>query len=294
MRPALEMALRPPETEGRLRQIVFITDGAVGNEDELFALVERELGNARLFTVGIGSAPNGWFMRKAAELGRGTFTTISALHEVGEKMQRLFRKLESPQLTNIRLTWPGGQTIEQYPATVADLYAGEPVVVKGRSTGAFRPGDVLEVSGDSSGGSWSARIPLAAGAPHDGIAALWGRARIDALYDQERRGGDAATIRAAIVATGLAHGLVSKYTSLVAVDRTPARPAGAGLRSDRVPSLLPHGQSSEAIFGFPATATPAGKLLLTGLALLCCALLLFALHRICSMRMNAADERDTP
>lgn len=284
MRPALQLALRAPASEARLRQIVFITDGAVGNEDELFALVERELGDARLFTVGIGSAPNGWFMRKAAELGRGTFTTISALHEVGEKMQRLFRKLESPQLTNIRLTWPGRQAIEQYPATVADLYAGEPVVVKARSNGAFRAGDVLEVSGDSTAGAWTARIPLVADDTHDGIAALWGRARIAALYDQERRGGDPATLRAEIVTTALAHSLVSKYTSLVAVDKTPARPAGANLRRDDVPNLLPHGQSGEAIFGFPATATPAGKLLLTGLALLCSALALLALHRICSMR----------
>lgn len=291
MRPALQMALGTVSSEARLRQIVFITDGAVGNEEELFALVERELGNARLFTVGIGSAPNGWFMRKAAELGRGSFTTISALHEVGDKMQRLFRKLESPQLTNIRLTWPGRGTIEQYPATVADLYAGEPVVVKARSTGAFRPGDVLEVSGDSPGGAWTARIPLTAGSPHEGIAAIWGRAKIDALYDQERRGGDPATIRAAVVATGLAHSLVSKYTSLVAVDRTPARPAGASLRSDRVPNLLPHGQRVEAIFGFPATATPAGKLLLTGLALFCCALALLALHRICTMRCGPAHKR---
>ncbi|MGB5246829.1 MAG: marine proteobacterial sortase target protein, partial [Woeseia sp.] len=87
MRPALAAALRGNSELG-LRQVVFVTDGSVGNETELFSFIEQQLGNTRLFTVGIGSAPNGFFMRKAAEAGRGTFVTISALHEVQEKMTR--------------------------------------------------------------------------------------------------------------------------------------------------------------------------------------------------------------
>ena len=96
MRPALRLALDSPRSESYLRQIVFITDGSVGYEDELYDMIESRLGNARLFTVGIGSAPNSWFMHKAAELGRGAFVVISALHEVGEKMDHLFDKLGHP------------------------------------------------------------------------------------------------------------------------------------------------------------------------------------------------------
>jgi len=72
----------------------------------------------------------------------------------------------------------------------------------------------------------------------------------------------------AVVETALTHHLVSKFTSLVAVDKTPARPAGEGLDSEQVANLMPHGQSSAAIFGFPATATSAELLQLSGLALL--------------------------
>ena len=108
MRPALERALRSAASETHLRQIIFITDGSVGNEQELYKLIERDLDQARLFTVGIGSAPNGWFMRKAAEAGRGTYSYISALHEIDEKMERLIRKLERPQVTDIRIEWPDG------------------------------------------------------------------------------------------------------------------------------------------------------------------------------------------
>ena len=80
MVPALKLALKSPPRETHLRQIVFITDGSVGYEDEMFSMIEQKLGAARLFTVGIGSAPNSWFMRKAAEAGRGSYTFISALH----------------------------------------------------------------------------------------------------------------------------------------------------------------------------------------------------------------------
>ncbi len=280
MYPALQFALRTPASEGLLRQIIFITDGAVGNEEGLFELIDSALGNSRLFTVGIGSAPNSWFMRKSAEAGRGTFTIISALHEVGEKMDRLFRKLENPQVTNIDVQWPSGTTVEAYPSVVPDLYRGEPVAIRAKASGAFRPGAAVRINGDSVGGAWSRDLGLTPDHPSPGVAALWARARIADLMDQARRGADADATRAAIVKTALAHHLVSKHTSLVAVDKTPARPAGENLKQDQVGNLMPFGQSGTAIFGFPATATNATRLQLTGLAALLAALLLLAIPAV--------------
>jgi Ca-activated chloride channel family protein len=274
MRPALERALRTPPDESHLRQIVFITDGSVGNEEELYGLIEQRLGSARLFTVGIGSAPNSWFMRKSAELGRGTFVIISALHEVREKMDTLFRKLEHPQVTNINLVWPGGNVIESYPAVVPDLYRGEPVTVKAKAATIFHAGDVVRVSGDSTTGAWSRELELVHKADDPGIGALWARARIEALQDDERRGADPDETRQAIVDTAIAHHLVSKHTSLVAVDKTPVRPAGDPPGKEQVPNLLPYGQSMDVIFGFPATATNASVLQMRGLALVLAGLVL--------------------
>lgn len=264
MYPALDLALRTPALGGYLRQVIFITDGAVDNEEGLFTLIDAKLQGARLFTVGIGSAPNSWFMRKAAEAGRGTFTTISALHEVGEKMDRLFRKLESPQVTDIDVQWPSGVLVDSYPGVVPDLYLGEPITVKARASGAVRPGDVVRITGNSTGGAWSSELPLAGNVQSVGVGALWARARIAELFDQQRRGADAEQTRTAVVATALAHHLVSKYTSLVAVDKTPVRPSGDPLASKPVGNLAAHGQSGAAISGFPATATNAANLRLTG------------------------------
>ena len=273
MRAALHLAFATPPRASHLRQVIFITDGAVGNEDELFRMIEGQLSTARLFTVGIGSAPNSWFMRKAAEAGRGTFTTISSLHEVGEKMDRLFTKIEQPQVTNIQVDWPSGVVADSYPATIPDLYLGEPVTVKARITGPLRARDEVGISGDSAAGAWQQKLGLRAQQPAPGVGALWARARIASLSDQGRRGGNADEIRDSIVQTAIKHHLVSKHTSLVAVDKTPARFAGDPLRRDQVPNLMAYGQSGRAIFGFPATATNARQLQTTGIAMIVLALL---------------------
>ena len=279
MRPALKLALSTPSRESHLRQIVFITDGSVGYENEMFSIIENSLGSARLFTVGIGSAPNSLFMRKAAEAGRGSFTLISALHEVREKMDALFRKLEHPQVTDIEVQWPSGVTVDSYPSTVPDLYLGEPVTVKVRASGAFRGGDLVRITGNSVSGGWSAELSLDASEQSEGIGALWARARISELTDQERRGGNLDELRAGILETALTHNLVSKYTSLIAVDKTPVRPASDPLSSEQVANLMPYGQSTNAIFGFPATATGAPAMRIMGAAWLLSAILFMVMLR---------------
>jgi Ca-activated chloride channel family protein len=266
MRPALQRALRGGASDTRLRQIIFITDGSVGNEEELFALVDAALGDTRLFTVGIGSAPNSLFMRKAAETGRGAYTFISALHEVKEKMSRLIRKIEQPRVTDIEVAWPGEALA--YPAIVPDLYAGEPILQTVRLAGMPRSGDLVRITGTSAMGEWGVDLPIAAEQANEGVAAVWARARIEHLLDRERQGDDAEQVRAAIIDTALGYRLVSRETSLVAVDKTPVRPESTALDSEQVPNLLPYGQDLQAIFGFPATATGWSTQLASGLILL--------------------------
>src|SRR5262245_11555644 len=151
MLPALRAALEGADETGVVRQVVFVTDGLVGNEDQLFAYLSRSLGRSRLFTIGIGAAPNGHFMTKAAQLGRGTYTYIGNPSEVGEKMGALFRKLESPVLTDLQVTWSSAD-VEAWPARLPDLYAGEPVVLVARLGAAG--GDELRVSGKQGDRDW--------------------------------------------------------------------------------------------------------------------------------------------
>ncbi|HQR11371.1 MAG TPA: marine proteobacterial sortase target protein [Casimicrobiaceae bacterium] len=274
MLPALKFALAGGassvrDESHRVRQVIFLTDGAVGNEDEILRLVHEQLGDRRLFTIGIGPSPNTFFLTKAAQSGRGTFTFIGDVREVKEKMSSLFRKLESPALTDIAIAWPAGA--DAWPRRVPDLYAGEPVVVTAQfPSGAVQ--DNVSISGRRAGADWQALLPVTGGAPEPGVAVLWARARIDALMDAGRQGAPEQDIRQAVLDIALAHHLVSKYTSMVAVDVTPTRAAGVDLFSSNMPGSVPEG-----LTGFsqlPRTATPAMLLLCAGVALILAAFIL--------------------
>jgi Ca-activated chloride channel family protein len=66
MLPALERAFEGDEGEAAVRRVLFLTDGSIGNEAQLLAAIEQGRGRSRLFPVGIGSAPNAYFLRRAA------------------------------------------------------------------------------------------------------------------------------------------------------------------------------------------------------------------------------------
>ena len=292
MREALEAALVGSDDPRLVRQVVFLTDGSVGNEDELFGVIRQRLGDTRLFTVGIGSAPNGHFMTKAAEFGHGSFTYVGDVREVEEKMGRLLQRLESPVLTGVGVRWPAGAAVEAWPQRVPDLYAGEPVVVSARLTG---PADgPVVVSGRRGAEEWRATLPLDGGRRSEGIGVLWARRKVDALVDSTQEPGvDAETVKAQVVALGLEHHLVTKHTSLVAVDVTPVRPVDATLHRQDVPTNMPHGWSPEAVFGeLPQTATAAPyHEALAALALALAALVWLAGRSCATLDRGAAGHR---
>jgi len=239
MQPALSAALEnqrklPP---GTVRQVVFITDGAVWNDTELLRFIDRNLGPSRLFTVGIGSAPNNHFMTKAAQFGRGSFTAIAHPGEAEAGMKTLFRKLEAPVLTDLSVGW--SDEAEQFPARVPDLYLGEPLVVTAKVTGTNAP---LVAGIRDSQGQWRDNVRLDAPGEHAGVATLWARDKLEALYDHITTTGDEASVKPKIVELGLRHKLVSRFTSFVAVEQVPVRPAGEPVASRKVPNAIPAGQ----------------------------------------------------
>ncbi len=259
MRPALLAALQrgspqPDAKESRLRQVAFLTDGAVGNEAALFDEIATRIGMARLFTVGIGSAPNSHFMRRAAELGRGSFTYIGNTEAIDEKMRALFRKIERPMATDLAADWRGlaldGGAIDVYPSRLPDLYDGEPVVLLARLRAADVPETAtLVVSGKTGNTTWQRGLSLTAAPAATGAGTLWGRERIAALMASLHAGADPATVKQAVIATALRHAIVSRYTSLVATERRVARPIDEPVFPRDVPRNLPAGWQYEKVFG---------------------------------------------
>jgi Ca-activated chloride channel homolog len=267
MLKAIELALPGDVLPGTVRQVIFMTDGQVGNEQELFDYIHNHLGDSRLFTIGIGSAPNSHFMRNAARFGRGTFTYIGDLTQVKERMGELFDKLGSPVMTSIDVQ-VDDRTAEVWPQRVPDLYRGEPLVVAIRLIDALAP---ITLRGKIGNQMWSKQLTLPPPDSGSGIGRLWARQKIEAAMDRLSEGASPAGVRTEVVTTALRHQLVSQFTSLVAIDRTPVAFAAPSCQ----PRLLNASQDGQAPQGaLPQTATPAGLLIMTGLSLITVAFLI--------------------
>ncbi len=238
MRPALSNSFKTKPDGERLRQIVFITDGAIGNETELFALIQDKLGDARMFPVGIGSAPNRFFMSRAAKFGRGTMVMIGKIDEVETQMTELFAALENPVLTNLQLSLKDKG--EAYPTRLPDLYDGEPVVSIVKLASRDVPKS-LTITGEYSDTPYKGRMDLTSAIPAKGLSVLWARQKIADLEERRFDRQSAADIDAKILKTALDHHLVSRLTSLVAVDVTPSRDMSDPLQTLKVPTQLPAG-----------------------------------------------------
>ena len=268
MSPALALAMEDEVAAGYLKQIIFITDGSVGDEAQLFSQINKNIDNARLFTVAIGAAPNNYFMNKAALIGRGTYTSIADLSQVDKQMNELFVKLSSPALTDVYVEW--NSEVEQNPRVIPDLYSDQPVMITAKMKDFNTQ---VALSGMSNAKSWSKAFKLKKDGASTGIARLWARNQIEDLTDDLMLDSeiDRELIEQQITAIALQHHLVSEFTSLVAVDRNPelSRLVALQKRSEQNHEVLTQAN-------FPQTALGWKLQLLIGLFLL---LIAFALNR---------------
>jgi Ca-activated chloride channel family protein len=273
--PALRQALNSPQDASRLQQLLLLTDGQIGNEDELFELVQHRIGTRRLFTIGIGATPNSYVMRKAAEFGRGTFTYIGKIEEVKETLDALLKKLERPVLSDITLDGSGWSTLEPYPATIGDLYEGEPIVLAIKS--ASLP-EQATLRGKTGNVAWTLPVSIHPATAQGGLSISWARQKISALMDDAYKGTPDDAVRRAVLDVALSHHLVSRYTSLVAVDVTPSRPTDApAAEQDRAMNPA-RAQDQALLAGLPKTATGVQWHLLLGLSALLSTALLWKLR----------------
>ena len=275
--PALRQALKSPQDSTRLQQIMLITDGQVGNEEELFELLTHRLGTRRVFTVGIGSTSNSHLMRKTAELGRGTFTYVGNVSEVKDKLDALFKKLEHPVLSDIQLDRTGWAGLEHYPSRIADLYEGEPIVL---AVKAMSFPDQAMLQGQIGTQPWSLPLSMKQATARGGLSVYWARQKISALMDEAFTGTAEETVRKGILDIALAHHLVSKYTSLVAVDVTPARPTGKLEPEHTQGTKSEEGQENTSMAGLPKTGTSGQVQLLFGLLLIATAAILWRVKKV--------------
>lgn len=279
MYPAIEQALTFPKNKNAYRQVIFITDGSVGNEVELFNLIDKKLANTRLHTIGIGSAPNGYFMSQAAKVGRGTYRYIGKINEVKEQMAELFNQIGKPLMQDIKLTWPVAQ-VEIFPEQVPDLYSGQPLLISARwpklvdeervnNEGEVNTNikQVIKVSGTLTSTVWHEQVDItkeqktkeqtlaAKETPNlkiadNGVAQWWAKQKINHLSLLQRRSStqNKTELKAQITQLALKHHLLSQYTSFIAIEENISREPNKlvrnkSLKSKAIKNLMPKGST---------------------------------------------------
>lgn len=249
----------PAAPAGRLRSIVLLTDGYIGNESEIIARVKQGLkpGN-RLYSFGVGSSVNRFLLNSLAEVGRGTSQVIRQDEPTQQVAAEFSRKINNPVLTNIQINWDGsGVPPEIYPAAAPDLFAEQPLVILGRK--GDRASGNLRITGVTAGGRrYNEVISVNFNGNNQAIAQLWGRARIKELTNQ-MFGGETKTGVEGVTKTALAYRLLSPYTAFVAVsEEVRVNPDGTRQRV-QVPVELPEGVSYEGIYGTGARGNRVGR-----------------------------------
>ncbi|MCP2730180.1 protein kinase domain-containing protein [Limnofasciculus baicalensis] len=253
----------PAAKAGRLRSIVLITDGLIGNDEEIIAEVQKNLkpGN-RLYSFGVGSSVNRFLIDRLAEVGQGIAEVISQNEPAKPVVDKFLQRLNNPVLTNIELTWEGtGRSPEIYPNRVPDLFANQPLVVFGKKLDGGS--GILRVKGIAAGGKvYEQTFPINfnQGQGNPAIAQLWGRARIKELMYQMFRGETPEGI-AAITNTALAYRLLSKYTAFIAVTEEVRVAPNSQPHAVKVPVKKPHGIGEEMSGGDVASAPEPSQVL---------------------------------
>ncbi|HVI03861.1 MAG TPA: VIT domain-containing protein, partial [Enhygromyxa sp.] len=98
MSAGIRAALELPRERERMRIVLFLTDGYIGSEDEIFALIEQHIGDARLFALGVGSAPNRYLLDGMAQVGRGAVTYAGEHEAIDSVVARFYERIETPVL----------------------------------------------------------------------------------------------------------------------------------------------------------------------------------------------------
>ncbi|MDX1388264.1 MAG: VWA domain-containing protein, partial [Acidobacteriota bacterium] len=238
----------------RARRMIFLTDGAISNEVEIFGSIVDRLGPIRLHTLGIGHAPNSYLMRKMASFGGGLCDFIADASTAENRIDAFFERLERPVMTDVELSWEGVEPLEVYPPRLADLHAGQPIFISARL-----PAGTSSVRAELKGSTAAGEIGLATEvdrlAPEDsGIATRWARAKVAALTDSLHDGADPDVVRDAVIAVSLDFQLVTRYTSLVAVEDFAS--ALDPSKSVRVANALPKGSQLMGVLPQGGTGRP--------------------------------------
>ncbi len=242
-----------PEDPERMRYIIFLTDGYIGNEAEILSELRTTLGeHTRLFSIGVGSSVNRYLIEGLAEEGRGYAVYVGLDQNPKTAVEDVYNKINNPYLVDIEIDWGNLDVTEVYPREIRDLYDGEPLVVVGRYD---EPGrDEVTITGTLNGRHWEStvNVRLVSRGGSEAADRLWARQKIHHLnrlvLDSGYRGKPADGLLEQIIGVSLDYSVLCEQTAFVAVD-SYERTDGSNPETIGIPVNMPEGVSYSGIFG---------------------------------------------
>ena len=235
MLQGIKAALEFPHDPTRLRFVCFLTDGYIGNEEQILREVHRRLGDSRIFSFGVGSSPNRYLLNHLAKLGRGAAAYLGLQDDAAQVMDTFVERISHPALTDLAIHWDGADVSEVFPRQIPDLFAGRPVMLTGRFSGAGT--HTVRIRGRVGADKVELSLPVNLDAPpcREALASVWARMKIADLADQATYSAN-PFLRSQIKQVALDHNLMSAFTAFVAVDSSQRT---AGTQGTTVPAPVP-------------------------------------------------------
>jgi Ca-activated chloride channel homolog len=256
---------RPDAGPARDRVLVLITDGQVGNEDQILRHLGGPLARIRVHTVGIDQAVNAGFLGRLASIGGGRCELVESEDRLDAAAARIHQRIGAPLVTGLALTSDGLQIVPETvaPGRLADLFPGAPLTVAGRWRG--QPGGTITVRGTGADGQPFEVKAVAVTGGSPASRAMWARAHLRDLEDRYASlavGGPAELRRLEqqITSVSLRHGVLCRFTAFVATDTRVVTDGGVPHRVTQ-PVEFPAGWDPAA-FGLPPAPGHAMPLLL--------------------------------
>ena len=245
MLKAIKLVLNEPVDRERVRIVVMLTDGYIGNETEIIAEIDRRAGDQiRFSAIGIGTSPNRYLIDGVAKHGGGLADVIALNTDPGPLVAQIAERIHRAQLARIEIDWNGLSVYDTYPRRIPELGVGRPTLMFGRyGAGGSKK---IELSGSAEGKplKYKLHVTLPDAQPaHDVLSKVWARKKIEDISAQ-LHAADAPEIIEEITNIALTHQLMTQYTSFVAVDENDMQPINEEAKAPRqvvVPVPLPEG-----------------------------------------------------
>ena len=222
------------------QQVVLMTDGSIDYEKEIMAIIHEHIGDKRFHVVGIGSAPNSFLIKGMAKAGRGSYLYVDGNFK--EKIKELLFKINRPVLEDLSIEMIRKHDI--LPKKLPDILADEPItffmkIPDARMVDLIKP---FSIRGNKRNTEWKFSVAPDQIQKGKNLDQLWAREKVADLSFRYTIGSmDVMEYEQQVRDLGLTHNLITKFTSLVAVDQVTSYDKSSPLLSHQIPQNIPDG-----------------------------------------------------